>query len=338
MVGDDLVTAYREQVATALRAVAVTSPTSFDWFGVGSRPLPRAVVAALPRSRARQYLIDGLQRELYRSFYSQGRPVPSRPDRGVPARSDPDFVRALSHANRGSGGWEPGWRAERVERETLQVERRGLSVRARSADCRAIGDRLEAGSPVSLRRPKELGAGSSGFYIALGDSAWTGSRADIELRVYFNVMSSGASPLVEACTRLLNAAQIPFSLKVLDHPTGFNRCDAAVLYLEARAFARARGSLTTIVSACAPHMAREQPTFTMPLAPGVSVGEHHRSLGASFGSSRCRTVAEGVVASHERGDDRLSDRVDAVARRFADLGLDLDVPYLAPGSSGRYAL
>jgi HopA1 effector protein family len=329
---------YREQLASALRAVAVTSPTSFAWFGTGSPPLPRAVAAALPPAESRQYLIDALQRELYRSFYSPGRPVPARPGRGVPARPDQAFVEALSRANTGAGGWEQGWRVETVEGEIVGVARNGLHVRARASDCRAAGGPCKAGTPVSVRRPKELRASSPGYYTALGDASLALGRDDIEVRVYFTVTAAGAMPLVAVCTRLLNDVQIPFSLKVLDHPAGYVRCDAAVLYLADRSFDQARGSLWTIASVCAAHLRGEPPAFARPLARGVSVGEHTPSLGASFGTSRCRLVAEGIVAAHERGEGLLSDRVDAVARRFADSGLDIEVPYLAPRSSGRYAL
>jgi hypothetical protein len=329
---------YREQVASALRAARLTSPTSFAWFGVRSRPLPREVVAALPRSTARQYLIDALGRELYRSFYSQGRPVPARPDGGVPARSDQAFVEALSRANTGAGGWEPGWRVESVERGTVHAERNGLHVRARASDCRAVVEPCKAGTLISLRRPKELRARSPGYYIAVGDVDLTLGPDHIEVRVYFNLSPAGAAPLVAACTRSLNDADIPFSLKLLDHPTGYLRCDAAVLYLAQSDFGRARSPLSVIASACKPHLRGEPPAFTKPLAPGISIAEHHPGLGASFGSSRCRLVAEGIVASHERGEGRLSDRVDAVARRFAYHGLDIDAPYLAPGSTERYDL
>ena len=122
---------YREQVASALRAVAVTSPTSFAWFGTRSRPLSRAVLVGLNPGTARRYLVDGLQRELYRSFYCQGRPIPAQPGRGAAPRSDYAFVQALSDANTGSGGWEPGWRVERVDQGIARVQRAGLSVRAR---------------------------------------------------------------------------------------------------------------------------------------------------------------------------------------------------------------
>jgi hypothetical protein len=328
---------YREQLASALRVVAVTSPTSFTWFGTRSRPLPRAVVAALPPATMRQYLVDSLQSELYRSFYSQGRPVPTRRDDAA-ARPDEAFVEALSLANAGAGGWDPGWRVENVKPEVVRVTRNGLHVRARAADCHAEDGRCTPGRLVNLRRPKELAASSPGYYTALGDADLALARDDTELRVYFNVTAAGAAALVAMCTRLLNDMPLPFSLKVVDHPAGYIRCDAAVLYLEDRGFDRARGALTAIASACAPHLRDVPPAFARPLAPGVSIGEHLPRLGASFGTSRCRLVAEGLAAAYQGAERRLSGRLDAVARRFADHGLDIDVPYLAPRSSRCYGL
>jgi hypothetical protein len=329
---------YREQLASGLRAVAVTSPTSFTWFGNPSRPLPRAVVSALPPATRRQYLVDSLQGELYRSFYIRGRPVPTRPDSDVPARPDEAFVEALSLANAGAGGWDPGWRVEDVEPDVIHVARNGLHVRARAADCRVANGRCKRGTLVSLRRPRELAAYAPGYYIALGDAALALGRDDTEVRIYFNVTAAGAGQLVAMCTRLFNDARLPFSLKVLDHPTGYVRCDAAVVYLEDSGFDQARGALSAIASACATHLRDVPPAFARPLAHGVSVGEHCPRLGASFGTSRCRLVAEGIVAATQNAEGRLSDRLDAVARRFADCGLDIDSPYLGPGSSRGYAL
>jgi HopA1 effector protein family len=329
---------YREQVASALRAIAVTSPTSFEWFGTSSRPLPRAVVAALSPATKRQYLINSLQGELYRSFYSQGRPVPTRQDGDVPARPDEAFVEELSMANTGAGGRERGWRVENVEPDFVCVARDGLRVRARAADCQAADGRCTPGTQVSLRRPKELAASSPGYYTALGDADLALGRDDLEVRVYFNVTAAGAAALVAMCTHMLNLAPLPFSLKVLDHPMGYTRCDAAILYLDAWGFDQARETLSAIASACAPHLRDEPPAFARPLAPGVSVGEHLPRLGASFGTSRCRLVAEGIVAAYQRGERRLSYRLDAVAHRFADHGLDIDAPYLGPCSNRRYGL
>jgi hypothetical protein len=337
MVGGPMID-YREQLASALRAVAVTSPTSFTWFGNASRPLPRAVARTLQPATTRQYLVDSLQGELYRSFYTQGKPVPTRRPDDAAARPDEAFVEALSEANAGAGGWDPGWRVEDVEPEFIHVARNGLHVRARAAECRAANGRCKRGTLVSLRRPKELAASSPGYYTALGDADLALGPDDKEVRVYFHVAAAGAPQLVAMCTRLLNDARLPFNLKVLDHPTGYIRCDPAVLYLEHRGFDQARGRLSAIASACTPHLRDLPPAFARPIARGVSVGEHCPSLGASFGTSRCRLVAEGIVAASQNAESRLSDRLDAVARRFADCGLDIDSPYLGPCSGRRYAL
>jgi HopA1 effector protein family len=326
---------YREQVESALRAVAVTSATSYTWFGRRSRRLPPAVAAALAPAAAREFLIGGLENELYQWFYTQGRPVPVGAKDGA-RRLDRALVEALSRVNSGAGGWEPGWRVERRQRGTAVIVRDGLRARVPVSQCREGGRRLVPGASVSVRRPKETLAGSPGFYTALGDTEPSAGRT--EVRVYFNITVEGATPLVDTGTRVLNRARIPFDLKVVGDPGGFDRCDAAVLYLDDGDFERARESLRTLVSTCRQHLNGEPPAFAKPLAPGVAVGEHRPSLGASFGMSRCRLVAEGLVDAHESGARRLEDRVGAVARRFAERGLDVDVPYLAPGSQDRYEL
>jgi hypothetical protein len=331
-------TSYRQQVELALRAVEVTSPTSFAWFGIESPPLPGDLRAALPPNAVREYLVGALERELYRSFYTQGRPVPVGPHRSDPAIADPAFVDALSRANTGAGGWEPGWHVEAIERGTVLVAHDGLCIRTRVADCRPASLAPEVGEHVSVRRPKELARALPGFYTVLGDVERTRSPEDVELRVYFHVTATGAAPLVAACTRLLNGAKVPFDLKLVDHPTGYTRCDAAVLYLEGRSFERVRRPLALIAATSEPHLRNRPPAFAMTIARGVAVGEHHARLGASFGSGRCRLLAEGIVAAHESGCAQLDDRVDAVARRFAERGLDVEAPYLAPGSARRYEL
>ena len=326
---------YREQVESALRAAAVTSATSYAWFGRRSRPLSPAVAAALTPAAASRFLTGGLANELYRWFYTQGRPVPVGM-KDTTGRFDRALVEALSRANAGAGGWEAGWRVDRIERSTGLIVRDGLRARVSMSQCRG-GDRgLVAGAPVSIRRPKDTLAGSPGFYTALGDVEPGAGR--VEVRVYFNIDAQGAVSLVAACTRVLNDAGIPFDLKVVADPGGFDRCDAAVLYLDHDGFAPARESLRTIVSTCREHLHGEPPAFAKPLATGLAVGEHRPGLGASFGMSRCQLVAEGIVAAYETGMRRLTDRVDAVARRFADRRLDIDVPYLAPGTPDRYEL
>jgi hypothetical protein len=228
---------------------------------------------------------------------------------------------------------------EAGEDGAIVAERDGLRLRIDASDRHpADGGPLEPGASVSVRLPKELCAASPGFYLARGDTARSRDPAAVEVRVYFNLMPAGAVPLLAAATRLLNERRLAFSIKLVNHPARYVRCDAAVLYLDAGDFAAARASVRTLIAACAPHVRAETPALTKPLARGVGIGEHRVELGASFGIGRCRLLAEGIADAHEQRLTALADRVDAVARRFALHGIDLDVPYLVSGAADDYVL
>jgi hypothetical protein len=329
----------RERVAEALRAVRVTSPTSFDWFGQPAAPLRRAVRSALSPPAARELLVRRLAAELYESFFTQAAPTPRNPDAVGTCRGDPALVAALSGANAGRGGWSDGWRVVDAADDVVVVQRGGPRLRSAPSDVRlAAGGTPARGAIVLARRPKELRAASPGFYIALGDVAGGGDPRAVEVRVYFHLTHAGAVPLIAAATRVLNDARVAFSVKVVDHPRRFRRCDAAVLYLEQEAFTRALAPLRAVVAACAPHLRPATPPFTKRLAPGVGIGEHAPVLGASFGTGRCRLLAQGVVDAAEQRLTRAEDRLDAVARRFARHGIDLDAAHLASPGRDDYVL
>jgi hypothetical protein len=333
-------TIFRQQVAEALRAVRVISPTSFAWFGQPAAPLRRGVRAALSAPTARELLVTRLAGELYEWFFIQGAPMARNADNVPTGRGDPAFVAALSVANAGGGGWSDGWRVVAADDgDVLVVQRDGLRLRSAASDLRhAGGGSPGPGATVLARRPKEQRDASPGFYVALGDRARGRDPQAVEVRMYLHLTAAGAVPLIATATRLLNDEGLAFSVKVVDHPGGFSRCDAAVLYLEQDAFARARVPLRTVVAACAPHLRPAPPAFTKHLAPGVGIGEHEPALGPSFGTGRCRLLAQGIVDAAEARLTLLEDRVDAVARCFARKGLDLDTAHLASNGRDDYVL
>jgi hypothetical protein len=332
---------FRDQVADALRAVRITSPTSFTWFGQPAPPLRRAVRSALSPPDTRALLVTQLARELYQSFYTRGAPVPNNADDDLRiANADAAFVATLSRANTGTGGWSRDWRVidAGADREVV-VEHNGLRLYGAVSDLRCVdGGSPAPGATVLASRPKELRYASPGFYVALGDLAGDSDPQGVEIRVYFHLTQAGAVPLLAAATRLLNDERLVFSMKVVDHPRRFSRCDAAVLYLEKDAFTCARKPLRAIVAACAPHLRPQTPAFTKPLAPGVGIGEHTPALGPSFGAGRCLLLAEGIADAADRRLTLLEDRVTAVARRFAQQGIDLDAAHLASTDRDDYVL
>lgn len=327
---------YREQVAAAIDAVTIRSPTRYTWLGRPSQGLPRAVDAAMDDRERRSYLVACLGQELYWSFYSPGGPVPARWGEPEPDAADAWLVEAMARANTGRGSWAEGWTVERLDGADAVVVSERLRARLPVADCRASGGALRPGSRVSLRLPKELPEQWPGFYTVISDAVEPLDPERI-VRVYWNVARTGAPALVGALASRLNADGAAFRLKVANHPLRLQRCDAAILYLEGDAFRQLRAALERIAGDLRTRLEPRIPAFTLDLAPGVGLAEG-RGDGESFGVTRCELLADGIVRADARGAGRLADRLDEVARRFAEERISIDAPYLEPALAGRHVL
>jgi hypothetical protein len=331
------VSRYRDQVAAALVAVTIRGPTRYAWLGSASRPLPAPINTDLKDSERRRYLVSSLREELYASFYCHGRPVPARwGDRG-PISPDPWLTDALSRANTGRGGWEPGWTVQRLEAEEAVAETARLRARVPVADIRSQSGVVQSGADVSVRLPKGLPELSPGFYTVVSEAPTDLGSAESVVRAYWNVSARGAPKLVAALASRLNAKRVQFRLKVADHPFRFTRCDAAVLYLPGDTFPTLRGPLWEVAAALSPRLGPEIPAFTLELAPGVGLAEDSGE-GESFGARRCQLLADAIVRAYEQGITEPDPQVDAVAERFAEDGVQIDAPYLEPSLAGRHVL
>jgi hypothetical protein len=78
------------------------------------------------------------------------------------------------------------------------------------------------------------------------------------------------------------------------------------------------------------------PAFTKPLAPGLGLSEDPAGGLDSFGMTRCGLLADAALRAAELGAVTIPERLDVVAARFAEDGIDLDAPYLNSGSTDRY--
>ncbi len=164
-----------------------------------------------------------------------------------------------------------------------------------------------------------------GFYLALGDAA---EREGGEVvRFYLNVTSEGAVGLVGALTTRLNDLGVPFRLKVVDHPRSFTRCDAAVLYVLERDRAPVEEQVRAVADKIGPHLLPGVPALTLALQPGVGFADDPPG-DESFGTSRCRLIAEALVRAAERGQTTVRERLARIEERFQEEGLDARQPYL----------
>jgi hypothetical protein len=154
-------------------------------------------------------------------------------------------------------------------------------------------------------------------------------------RVYWNLRSAGARPFVAQATESLNRLRLPFRLKLLDDPHRYSRCDAAVLYLRASDRARAYRVVEALADALAKHLKPLTPAFAKPIAAGVAIAEQPPG-GGSFGASRTAIVAAALVQSFRRQETALERRMARVSAAFERDGIDLERPYLNPGSKDVY--
>ena len=197
---------------------------------------------------------------------------------------------------------------------------------------------MRVGAAISLRLPKELPALSPGFYTAVCETGASPAAAGSMVRVYWNISRSGVPVLVRELTSRLNAEQVPFRLKVADHALRFDRCDAAVLYLQADTFDVLRDPLHQIaigihdVSGTAAY----QPSRSSSCRAWGWQRTTPRTGASASGGARCSPTA--IVRAHEQGAERIAARLDAVADRFAADGVSIDAPYRAPTLVGRHVL
>jgi len=232
---------------------------------------------------------------------------------------------------------------------TIVLARRAQSMLSRGSAARTVSEMStgdcwvplaqtapdERPEHVSLRLPAELLKLSPGFYMALGENAIDERDNARLVRLYWHLTSTAAAKLLEELTTSLNHAALPFQLKVINDPDGYSRCDAGVLYLPRTLFAQAAPAVAAAYRQIAGDLRETTPVFTKRLARGLGLAEDPGD-GQSFGMHRALLLARAVVRAHELDCHGDESRAAVVEKVFTEAGLDLDRPYLCPGSDDDY--
>ena len=326
---------YVTQLAGAVQAVTFPSPIRYAWFGQPAPCLSPALRRILSPTAIRATLRDQLQAQLYRDFYCQGgarRPVPAGSP--VPRPSATALARQFEAAHTEQGGWEPGWQRLGELAGLTVAGRAGMRLWLQPDDFRP-DHRLGPAAPmVQIRLGTALPHIAPGFYMVLGEQALP-SAAPL-LRLYWNVTTQGAVRLLTLLTQQLNEAGFAFRLKVADDPAYFARCDTAVLYIQQQDYTAVMPILGQVYSALAGSVRPGIPALTKLLAPGLGLAEDPGN-GESFGSHRCRLLADGLLQAYEAGAGSASAQMPIVLAHFAEAGVALDAPFRRPGSQEHYA-
>ncbi len=324
--------ALHADLISMIEAVEIVSPTSFRILGQQHDVSAEAAAGAgddAPR-------VIALADQLYQRLYSR----PSEPVATVAASwlSHRDFLASLSAANCGLGTWESGWSIRQAAKDgQLEMLGHDLIIWATAENVRPENGRFAAGETCRVRLPKEFRYLMKGYYFALGNAPDDENEPrdpavlDPERRYYWHLTSQAAAPFLAAATSILNAASVPFRLKVLSDPDAYTRADAGVLYLR-RSHALAVGdAIAQIHETVAAGLRQEIPLLTFRLANGLALAESPPT--GSYGQHRCRLIASALWRSHACGDDSREARLAAMAAAWRAQGLDAELPYLAPGST-----
>lgn len=294
-------------------------------------------------------LVGDLQQKLYEMAYV-------RPFAGG-ARLDPppagaSLVPDLTLANATRERWEGGWQVAQVAADgSIWARKEGLAqsfAAGRYAPAPAA-----AGAAVEVLPAKGSAEIQPGFYHAFGEipldagaaggAGGFGGGRDEGLaeghgrltRIYFHLAEEGAAPLVHAATTLLNRFQVPFRMKALAYRGAYTRADSAVLFFAKRHFPFVARLLPRWQAAVGRHLRPAAPLLTKCLADGIAVAEDPAD-GESFGTSRCRLIAQALWEAHCRGAAGAAALRAELAAEFRRHGLDLERPWLRAGSADIY--
>lgn len=319
-------------------AVKIESPSRYSVLGM-VRELPEPTPNAELSERTEFSLnVSLLSSDIYDHLYirPQDRPGPRWSDQ-IAVR---DHLAALSAANCGSGTWEPRWTIREIEDDgRIVVVKNKTCFWTSASEVRVPAGENRPAAKCRLRVAKEQRARLPGFYLAVGDAdEEPNDETDDDeplLRYFWHLTIGAAVPFVAEATSLLNAARIPFRLRVLTDPSAYYRADAGVIYVSRRYQSQIGDPIAGIHSKVALALRREVPLFTTPLADGVGVCELERG-GPGFGVSRCQLIARSLWESFARGELDRETRAAALSLAFINDGLDPLRPHLESGSPGEF--
>jgi hypothetical protein len=248
-----------------------------------------------------------------------------------------DFTGDLSQSNTGKGTWEGEWVITKLEENRqVAVQKNGLTLWVFPDHFKSLDGTLQVGKKGYIRMVKEFRRLLPGFYMANGDAPIDEDKQDTTtVRFYWNIISSQASLLMRNITTELNKEYIPFRFKILNNPHNYPRADAAVIYLNKQYYDKSKDTIVKIYSTMKNFLNSPTPLFAKRLAPGLSLAEDP-NCNESYGQHRSRILAEALYAASTKKINSIEETISEIDTYFANLGIDINKPYLNPGDSDNY--
>ncbi|NEO12817.1 MULTISPECIES: T3SS effector HopA1 family protein [unclassified Moorena] len=256
--------------------------------------------------------------------------------KNISSEVDWEFFQQLQNNNPGKGWWNPGARVIRQEADgSLALDKKGLTIHVKPEDHLRLEDQSAVeGDWVSVFTPSYQIVNQ--FYAAFGDNVqyfrnW--------VYIYFNFSSKGAVALMKEITIKFNELSINFIFHVLHNPINYGRYDAGMLRFDKDDYLSIREVLKNVYVENAIHFEPQVPLFTKMLAPGLGLAEkpeENFKYLDGFGMNRCKILAKALLEAHLNKDDSPEARMKYIIKHFENAGIDLERPYINPGSEDIY--
>src|SRR5215212_2887361 len=306
-------------LATIFRSIDIRSPHEYNLGGTSFR-----VPAYTPAPFGGQFspfaagvppLVGDLQQRLYEHAYM--RELNGRIEDAPPSQSIVDYMDELSAANATRERWDGGWVITQFAHNGAIWAKKDEIVQSFAPGRYASmhGATPSVGAPVNVYLSKESRELQPGFYHVFGERLFDDHSRGLS-RIYFHIDEAGAPALVNAITSTLNRFLVPFRMKTLSYRGVYIRADAAVLFFPKRNFpiiaqliaGRIRGSVRD-------HIRPRIPLMTKHLFDGIAAAEDPGN-GDSFGTSRCRLIAQAIWDAYARGQQSEEARIQELDMQF----------------------
>lgn len=271
--------------------------------------------------------IASLSEYLYTYWYLLPGTNKAIPEKIFKGRRLAEIFRA---AHEGSYHWEKGWEVVRVSNKGRVIALRGEEKRILTTSdyisMHGVGLLPRPGSPIKVVARRDSESLMPGFWVTFSAS-WS-DKHTARYRIYWNLLPEGAPVLVREITRNIDP-QMPYCLKLPSELNGYNRSDAAVLYLTEDTLDVIGKIAASTLPALRKYLSDSIPMLTFPLGSGVSFAEEPASHEESFGMNRCRLISEGLFEIIKKRITSPTQRMHMVHRKLWDGGVSPQQPYLS---------
>jgi HopA1 effector protein family len=329
----------KSELEGIIGAVEFLSDEAFTFAGKQSAPMPMLPPGAPAQSADLPPLLAQLQKFLYNYCYVRRFDGVAPDPKPMENPVDAELVEQLSRANTSKNIRDEGWTIyDFLTSGQVLVQKQQLFRAVWPGEFLTLDLYAKApqpGASVAIFLPRESRNVQLGFYFALGETVADQQDEYSLVRFYWNLDHTAAPALVRALTGELNRFQVPFRFKCPNHRAAYERTDCSVLYVSKRFFRIAAELVGRVTGTLTDRLRKDTPLFTRRLSNGLAFAEDTGSQ-ESFGMSRCRMLAQGLWNAHQKGAASVSARLVQVEEEFERNRVNLDCPYMNPGSVDGY--